>query len=73
VTVDAIYVNGTYIPLSNFSPTNYLIGAGKSITLTMSTVNLESIIGNVNINDKIVILVRTLEGAEDTQTETVLL
>ncbi len=72
VTVDAIYINGTYIPLGQFTETIYEVGIGGSVTFTISiTLKLENFIGPVDTNDKLEILVRTIEGAEDTHIETV--
>ena len=71
VTLDSVYVNNTYVALSNFIITNYTIGAGTSIQLTISMADLQTIIGPVSIGDTLVILVRTKEGAEDLHDETV--
>ncbi|NVM16186.1 MAG: hypothetical protein HWN80_00615 [Candidatus Lokiarchaeota archaeon] len=73
VTVDSININGTYIPLANFTVSTYEIGAGSSIQFTISTGDLESIMGDIDIldNDILVIIVRTQEGAEDIHEETV--
>ncbi|MBA7548573.1 hypothetical protein ES705_41034 [subsurface metagenome] len=74
VTVDSININGTYIPLVNFTESIYEIGAGDSIQFTISMADLESIIkGGITIviNDILIIIVRTKEGAEDTHEETV--
>jgi len=68
VTVDSININGTYIPLVNFTESIYEIGAGSSIQFTISTDDLETIIwGSITIELKeiLVIIVRTKEGAED--------
>jgi len=73
VTVDSININGTYIPLVNFTESIYEIGAGDSIQFTISIDDLESIMGGITIviNDILIIIVRTKEGAEDTHEETV--
>jgi hypothetical protein len=71
VTVDSVYVNNTLISLGNFVETNFEIGAGSSIQLTISMADLESIIGTVGIGEILNILVRTKEGAEDIHEETV--
>ena len=73
VTVDSININGTYIPLVNFSESIYEIGAGSSIQFTISMEDLESILGvsDIVVNDILIIIVRTKEGAEDTHEETV--
>lgn len=73
ITVDSININGTYIPLVNFTESIYEIGAGNSIQFTISTDDLEIIMGGIDIglNDILVIIVRTKEGAEDIHEETV--
>jgi len=73
VTVDSININGTYIPLVNFTESIYEIGAGSSIQFTISTDALEIIMGGIDIalNDILIIIVRTKEGAEDIHEETV--
>ena len=71
VTIDSVYVNDTYISLGNFIESNYEIGAGSSIQLTITMANLESIMGSVDIGELLEILVRTKEGAEDIHEETV--
>jgi dolichyl-diphosphooligosaccharide--protein glycosyltransferase len=65
VTVDSIYINGTYISLGAFLEDNYGIGAGSFGEFTISMTDLESYIGVVNTNDDLEILVRTIQGAED--------
>jgi dolichyl-diphosphooligosaccharide--protein glycosyltransferase len=73
VTLDSIYINETYISPSEF---NFEVGdsfeignLGGSITITMTITKLKSLIGidPLNIGDKLIILARTVEGAEDTQ------
>ena len=66
VTVDSVYINNTFISLSNFEEDIYDIEAGSSIQLTIIDVIdlLESIFGSVVIGDRLNILVRTKEGAE---------
>ena len=71
VTLESVYVNNTFISLSNFAITNYVIGTGDSIQLTISMVDLESIIGAVFADETLVILVRTEEGAQDIHEEVV--
>ncbi|MFW9876435.1 MAG: hypothetical protein ACFFG0_25350, partial [Candidatus Thorarchaeota archaeon] len=77
VTIDSIYINGTYIPLSNFTfqdGTSFEIGSlGGSITITMLVDDLETLIGvdPLNVDDMLVILARTVEGAEHTIQELV--
>jgi len=72
VTVDSIYINGTYIPLGAFIEEIYEIGLGDFVEFTISMANLETYIGPVNVNDELEILIRTVEGAEDTHLETVI-
>ncbi|UCC19694.1 MAG: hypothetical protein JSV62_00005, partial [Promethearchaeota archaeon] len=77
VTIDSIYINGTYIPLSNFTfeeGTSFEIGSlGGSITITMLVDDLETLIevDPLNVDDKLVILARSIEGAENTIEELV--
>jgi len=71
VTVNSVYINGTYIPLSSFTETIYEIGAVDSIELTISMIDLEAIIGTIDQGDMLVIIVRTVEGAEDVHEEKV--
>ena len=75
VTLDSVYVNNTFISLSNFIITNYTIEPGSSIQLTITMTDLktiiEPIIGSVDLGDLLKILVRTKEGAEDVHEETV--
>ncbi len=71
VTVNSVYINGTYIPLASFTETIYEIASEDSIDLTISMIDLEAIIGTVDQGDILVIVVRTVEGAEDTHEETV--
>jgi dolichyl-diphosphooligosaccharide--protein glycosyltransferase len=71
VTLDAVYINNTFISLTEFIITSYTIGIDNSIQLTIAMTNLEAIIGAVNVGDTLEILVRTKEGAEDTHVETV--
>jgi archaellum component FlaG (FlaF/FlaG flagellin family) len=71
VTIDSVYVNNTFISLGNFIETNFEIGAGSSIQLTIAMTDLEIIIGSVDLGELLKILVRTKEGAEDIHEETV--
>ena len=79
VTIESVYVNDTYVPLSNlyayFNNTwvpltssnlpAFEIGVGESMELTIQTDTLESIIGlTIDVDDELVILIRTEEGAE---------
>ncbi|MHA1319298.1 MAG: STT3 domain-containing protein [Promethearchaeota archaeon] len=71
LTVDSININGTYIPLINFTESIYEIEAGSSIQFTISMVDLEYIIGSVGNGEILSIIVRTKEGAEDIHDEIV--
>jgi hypothetical protein len=71
VTLESVYVNNTFISLSNFIVTSYTIGTTIPIQLTISMVNLENIIGTVDPYETLVFLVRTEEGAEDLHEEIV--
>jgi hypothetical protein len=66
VTMDSVYINGTYIPLQSFSlgsGQTYNIGVGSSISLTISSVILQTFIPFAQ-NNKLKILARTAQGAE---------
>jgi dolichyl-diphosphooligosaccharide--protein glycosyltransferase len=71
LTVDSVYINNTFISLSNFVENIYEIGAGNSNLFTISMIDLESIIGSVDVGERLNILVRTKEGAEDIHEEIV--
>ncbi len=78
MTVDSIYINETYIPLNIYfsfeDGTSYEIARlGGSITITMTVNDLKLLIGvdPLNVDDNLIILVRTIEGAEDIQEELV--
>ncbi len=77
-TLDSIYVNNSYVSLSQFSfvqGSSYLIGSvGGSITISvsMSTIQTILMVGTIPIGDKLKILARTKEGAEDIHLETVI-
>jgi archaellum component FlaG (FlaF/FlaG flagellin family) len=71
VTLDSVYVNGTFISLANFIITNYTIEPGSFIQLTITMDALDDIIGDVLIGESLIFLVRTKEGAEDLHEETV--
>ncbi|MHA1487930.1 MAG: hypothetical protein ACTSSC_12275, partial [Promethearchaeota archaeon] len=73
LTVDSVYINNTLISLSSFFEDLYEIEAGSSIQFTISMIDLESIMGGIDIvsDDILTIIVRTKEGAEDTHEETV--
>ncbi len=77
VTIDSIYINNTYIPLNMFSfeeGTSWEIGNyGDSITIIMSVDDLKVLIGvdPLDVDANLIILARTVEGAEDTIEELV--
>jgi hypothetical protein len=68
VTIDSVYINNTYFSINAFSSDNgYEIGAGGSLELTIDM----SQIPTATSGKILVIIVRTIEGAEDTQEEIV--
>ncbi|MFX1366950.1 MAG: STT3 domain-containing protein [Promethearchaeota archaeon] len=67
VTLDSIYINNTYYSLDLFNIESMIIGAGESSELTIDMGLLPYI-----VDDKLEILVRTLEGAEYTHEEIVI-
>ncbi|MFX1502444.1 MAG: STT3 domain-containing protein [Promethearchaeota archaeon] len=72
VTVDSVYINGTYFSVDDFNELVFEIGAGDSLELTITIVDVGIGLGKIiNDGDKLEILVRTIEGAEDTHTEVV--
>ncbi|MFX0011158.1 MAG: STT3 domain-containing protein, partial [Candidatus Hermodarchaeota archaeon] len=73
VTVEGVYINNTYVDLSNFEELIYEIGVGGSIELTIAMSIIESKIGAVNLLDDLKILIRTQEGAEAEHLEQVIL
>ncbi|MFW9969408.1 MAG: STT3 domain-containing protein [Candidatus Odinarchaeota archaeon] len=73
VTVDSVYINGTYFSLDSFSSNNgFEIASSGSLQLTIDMAIVESKLGIINVNDILEILVRTIEGAEDIHQETVI-
>ncbi len=73
VTVDSVYINNTYFSANEFTSDNgYEIDNGGSIELTISMATIEFKLGTINVDDILEILVRTIEGAEDTHQETVI-
>ena len=60
VNVDSVYINDTYIPLSGFDQVDFQIGISSTIELTINLAFL-----SITEDDKIKLLVRTKEGAED--------
>ncbi|MFX1405804.1 MAG: STT3 domain-containing protein [Promethearchaeota archaeon] len=84
LTVNSVYINDTYIPLANFTfedGANYSIITGNLyelqnsigyITISISLTDLEVFLGlSIVAENKLEILVRTEEGAEDIHQETV--
>ncbi|MFX0023210.1 MAG: STT3 domain-containing protein [Candidatus Hermodarchaeota archaeon] len=74
VTVDSVYINGTYFSANEFTSDNgYEIGTGGTLELTisMSTIEANPEIGIINVDDILEFIVRTVEGAEDIHQETV--
>ena len=84
-TINSVYINDTYIPLANFSfvdGANYTLISGNLyelqdsigfITISISISDLELILGlSIAVGNKLEILVRTEEGAEDLHQETVI-
>ncbi|MFO8019152.1 MAG: STT3 domain-containing protein [Promethearchaeia archaeon] len=69
VTVDSVYVNDTYIPLNNFTKDgdSFEIESDGQIELGMKMSELETFldVSQIENGDKLDILVRTKEGAED--------
>ncbi|MFX0031929.1 MAG: STT3 domain-containing protein [Promethearchaeota archaeon] len=79
VTIDSIYINNTYIPLASFT---FITGSsfevensGGFITLSISLTDIETFlglgVGTVAVGDKLILLTRSEEGAEDTHQEIV--
>ena len=68
VTLDAVYINGTLI---TFPEIGDVIASGSSLVISTSMTNLVSKIGTVKAGDKLEMLVRTKEGAEDSHLITV--
>jgi len=66
VTLDSVYLNNTYYSLDAFDIESIEIGAGESSELTIDMSVLP-----YSVDDKLEILVRTQEGAEDTHEEIV--
>ena len=64
LTIDSVFINNTFISLSNFVENIYEIETGFSIQFTISMLDLESIIGAVDVGESLNILVRSKEGAE---------
>lgn len=66
VTIDSVYINNTYFSLDAFNELIYEIGAGGSIQLTIDMAIIVSKLGAINPGQELVIIVRSIEGAEDT-------
>ncbi|MFX0071279.1 MAG: STT3 domain-containing protein [Candidatus Hermodarchaeota archaeon] len=63
LTIDSVYLNGTYVPADEFDQSNMNILKGNTLELTIQKANLDLYIV-VNEGDKLDILVRTVQGAE---------
>ncbi|HDZ19202.1 MAG TPA: hypothetical protein ENH75_12955 [archaeon] len=64
ITINSVYINNTFISLNGFYPQSFNISVGNSLILTINMTLIEAKIGAINIDDTLVILVRTEEGAE---------
>lgn len=71
VTLDSVYINNTYFSLDAFDMDSIEIGAGDSRELTIDMSVIIDKLPWVAEDELIEILVRTLEGAEDTHEEVV--
>ncbi|MFX1258002.1 MAG: STT3 domain-containing protein [Promethearchaeota archaeon] len=69
VTIDSVYINDTFVDINEFTGSPYQIAIDGSKVITL--VNFEEYAFNVLTGDKIKILVRTNEGAEDEEVITV--
>ncbi len=68
VTVDSVYINDTYVDINEFTGAPYEIASDGSIDLIIDRTTLENMIpsiSSIDAGDKLKILVRTREGAED--------
>ncbi|MFX1571079.1 MAG: STT3 domain-containing protein [Promethearchaeota archaeon] len=72
VTVDSVYINNTFISLDAFNEQFFEIASSDSLELTINIAVIGTKIGTINDGDDLVILVRTIEGAEDTHTEIII-
>ncbi|MFX1500084.1 MAG: STT3 domain-containing protein [Promethearchaeota archaeon] len=70
VTLDSVYINNTYISLDAFNIDTIEIESGGSSVLTINITDIPPEITFTD-GDKLEILVRTQEGAEDTHEEVV--
>ena len=73
VTVDSVYINGTYFSVIEFTSDNgYDIATGESLELTINMATVEAKLGiSISDDDILEILVRTTQGAEDIHQEIV--
>ena len=72
LNIDSVYINGTYIDISNFEQTDFSLAAGETGSFTIAESDLDDLIGfSLGSGDKIKILARTEEGAEDEEIDTV--
>jgi len=70
VTINAVYINDTYIDLGNFSSVNFEIDhLGGNVLLSMTMDDVEYALGlttnTIVQDDKLKLLIRTQEGTED--------
>ncbi len=73
LNIDSIYVNNTYITLTDFDPDASIIDVGETIDYTITITDLNNNYGlGIVAGRKLKILVRTQEGAEELKTITVL-
>jgi len=64
MTLDSVYINNKFLSLNGFYPQSFNISVGNSLILTINMTEIEALIGAINIDDGLEILVRTEEGAE---------
>ena len=69
VTLDSVYINNTLVDFAEYGD---VIPFDDSLQLVLDWDDLVALIGTVNEGDKLEILVRTKEGAEDTHIESVI-
>ncbi|MFX1415027.1 MAG: STT3 domain-containing protein [Promethearchaeota archaeon] len=80
VTLDSVYINNTYVRLTNFSfidgSSFEIQNSGGFITITISLTDVETFLGlspgSIITGDKLIITARSMEGAEDTHQEIVI-
>ena len=69
VTLDSVYINDTLVDFAEYGD---IIAFDDQLELLLDWGDLVLLVGTVNVGDKLEILVRTKEGAEDTHLETVI-